>query len=70
MPPTREANAVNWRMVRACMCAVSAGINKNPNAISGPTLSTAIETVSPISRRQHVPENNVLAEYTCHLAVE
>ena len=32
---------VNWRILRAKMCAVSAGISRNPNAINGPTLSTA-----------------------------
>src|ERR1017187_1796880 len=37
-------------MLAAKRWAVSAGISRNPKAISGPTLSTAIETVSPISR--------------------
>jgi hypothetical protein len=31
-------------------CAVSAGISRKPNEISGPTLNTAMETVKPMSR--------------------
>ena len=40
----------NHYMLRANRRAVSGGISKNPNAMSGPTLNTATLTVRPTSK--------------------
>ena len=39
-----EAKTVYCRIVRAKRREISAGMSRNPNAISGPTLSTATES--------------------------
>ena len=49
-PPTADARIMNCRMVRVNGCEISAGIRRNPKAINGPTLNTAMDTVNPMSK--------------------
>jgi len=48
--PKTEENIKSCFILCAIIRAVNTGTNKNPKAISGPTLSTAIDTVRPISK--------------------
>src|ERR1051325_744875 len=60
-PPKTEEKMANWRMLAEKSWAVSAGMRRKPNEMRGPTLSTAMETVKPMSK------NNSMSQKTTFL---